>query len=77
MPGIGTNQGWIAEQLQTVSGGGINLNIAEPGKVVKSPKEILDAVSNGIVEAGYAASVFWQDRLKAAPLFTVPFGPEA
>ena len=38
--------------------------------------EILDAVSFGKVEAGYASAGFWMGKIPAAPLFSAaPFGP--
>ena len=49
----------------------------DPGKLVP-PFEALDAVSNGSVDATYAASGYWQGKIGAASIFSaVPFGPEA
>lgn len=53
------------------------MKIYEPGKLV-SPPEILDAVSSGKVNSGYATAGYWQGKMPAAALFSaVPFGPEA
>ena len=42
------------------------------------PFEILQAVSEGKVNAGLASAAYWQGKLPAAAFFsTVPFGPEA
>jgi len=49
----------------------------EPGKLV-SPKEILDTVSTGKAQAGFATAGNWGGKIPAARLFSaVPFGPEA
>lgn len=66
----------IAEELETISGGNVELEIFDPGALV-GPLEILDAVSDGKVDAGYGASGFWAGKLSAAPLFcSIPFGPD-
>lgn len=77
LPALGTPIIWVAEQLKTVSEGKVKMKVYEPGKLV-SPKEILDAVSSGKVNSGYATAGYWQGKLPAAALFSaVPFGPEA
>ncbi len=66
----------IADELEAISGGNIELEIFEPGALVGA-LEILDAVSDGKVDAGYGASGFWAGKLSAAPLFcSIPFGPD-
>jgi TRAP-type mannitol/chloroaromatic compound transport system substrate-binding protein len=53
------------------------MTVYEPGKLV-APFEILDAVSEGKTNAGYATAGYWAGKLPAAPLFSaVPFGPDA
>lgn len=65
----------IADQLDRVSGGSIAMEIYDPGALVGA-LEILDAVSDGKVDAGYGASGFWSGKIPAAPLFSaIPFGP--
>ncbi|WP_370060211.1 TRAP transporter substrate-binding protein [Neptunomonas phycophila] len=77
LPALGTPIAWVADQLKLVSDGAIKMKIYEPGKLV-SPPEILDAVSSGKVNSGYATAGYWQGKMPAAALFSaVPFGPEA
>ncbi|MGB0466381.1 MAG: TRAP transporter substrate-binding protein [Pontibacterium sp.] len=77
LPALGTPIVWVADQLKTMSDGKIKMKIYEPGKLV-SPPEILDAVSSGKVNSGYATAGYWQGKMPAAALFSaVPFGPEA
>ena len=67
----------IADQLDRVSGGSISMKIYDPGALVGA-LEILDAVSDGKVDAGYGASGFWAGKIPAAPLFSaIPFGPDS
>ncbi len=77
LPALGTPIVWVSEQLNLVSDGSIKMKIYEPGKLV-GPPEILDAVSSGKVNSGYATAGYWQGKMPAAALFSaVPFGPEA
>ena len=77
LPALGTTITWVAERLDKVSDGTIRMKVYEPGKLV-SPPEILDAVSSGKVNSGYATAGYWQGKIPAAALFSaVPFGPEA
>ena len=77
LPALGTPIVWVADQLKLVTDGKIKMKIYEPGKLV-SPPEILDAVSSGKVNSGYATAGYWQGKMPAAALFSaVPFGPEA
>ena len=67
----------MAEQLDLMSGGTLKMRVYEPGKLVP-PFEILDAVSTGKINSGYATAGYWAGKIPAAPLFSaVPFGPEA
>lgn len=77
LPALGTPIKWVSEQLPLMSNNNLKMKIYEPGKLV-SPTEILDAVSNGKVNSGYATAGYWQGKMPAAALFSsVPFGPEA
>ncbi len=77
LPALGTPIKWVSEQLPVISGGRVRMKLYEPGKLV-APSEILDAVSSGKVNSGYAISGYWQGKMPAAALFSsVPFGPEA
>jgi TRAP-type mannitol/chloroaromatic compound transport system substrate-binding protein len=77
LPVIGDGIVWWAEQLKEASDGSIVVKIYEPGKLV-APFEILDAVSAGKIDAGFAGSGFFAGKVPAAPIFSsIPFGPEA
>lgn len=77
LPALGTPIKWVSEQLAVMSDDKLRMKIYEPGKLV-SAKEILDAVSTGKVNSGYATAGYWQGKMPAAALFSsVPFGPEA
>jgi len=53
----------------------IKVKIYAPGKLVPA-FEILDAVSTGKVNAGFALAAYWAGKIPAAPIFSaVPFGP--
>lgn len=74
---LGTPIVYVSETLEKVSGGSIWMRIYEPGKLV-APFEILDAVSTGKINSGYATAGYWTGKMKAAPMFSaIPFGPEA
>lgn len=77
LPALGSSITWVSERLGEISDGNVNMKIYEPNKLV-SPFEILDAVSTGKVNSGYATPIYWQGKIPAGPLFgAVPFGPEA
>lgn len=77
LPGLGSPLPRVAEQLDLMSGGTLQMRIYEPGKLVP-PFEILDAVSTGKVNSGYTISGYWAGVLPASPIFSaVPFGPDA
>lgn len=77
LPGVGTPIYFVAERVGEVSGGALELKVYGPGELA-APLEILDAVSSGKVDAGYAAAGFWVGKIPAAGLFSsIPFGPEA
>jgi TRAP-type mannitol/chloroaromatic compound transport system substrate-binding protein len=76
MPGLGTTIKWIADRIEVASKGSLKMQVFEPGKLVP-PFEILDAVSQGKVNAGYAISGYWEGKMPGASIFsTLPFGPE-
>jgi len=77
LPGLGDPIVYISDRIGTLSGGSLKMKVYEPKKLV-APFEILDAVSKGKVNAGYATAGYWAGKIPAAPLFSaVPFGPEA
>jgi TRAP-type mannitol/chloroaromatic compound transport system substrate-binding protein len=76
LPGLGTTIQWIAERISKASNGSIKMKVYEPGKLV-APFEILDAVSQGKVNAGYSISGYWEGKIPGASIFSaIPFGPE-
>ena len=74
LPGLGSPAPWVAEQLTVASDGEVQVKVFEPGKLVP-PFEILQAVSDGKVAAGYTWIGYDQGKVPAVPLFAaVPFG---
>lgn len=77
LPGLGSSIKYVADNIATLSNGSVKMKMYEPGKLIGS-KEILDAVSTGKVQAGFATPGNWGGKMPAARLFSaVPFGPEA
>jgi len=77
LPGLGKPVLDVADYVKSVSGGSVKMKVYEPNKLV-APFEILEAVSSGKVNAGYALAGYWAGKIPASPLFSaVPFGPEA
>ncbi|MCB1887826.1 MAG: TRAP transporter substrate-binding protein [Rhodocyclaceae bacterium] len=74
LPGLGSPAAWVADQLTTASDGSMQVKVFEPKKLVP-PFEILQAVSDGKVSAGYTWIGYDQGKVPAVPLFAaVPFG---
>jgi TRAP-type mannitol/chloroaromatic compound transport system substrate-binding protein len=77
LPGLGSPILSAADFVEKVSGGSVKMKIYEPGKLI-APFEILESVSSGKVNAGFATAGYWAGKIPASPLFSaVPFGPEA
>ena len=77
LPGLGTTMVRYHDQMNAIPAVGLKMRIYDPGKLVP-PFEILDAVSTGKTNAGFATAGYWAGKIPAAPLFAaVPFGPEA
>src|SRR5918993_2475107 len=71
-PGVSARR--IAERITAMSGGRLQVDLFAAGEIVP-PLAILDAVSNGTVELGHTAALYWQGKIPAAGFFTtVPFG---
>ena len=65
---------WMAEQVNTMSGGTMTLQVFEPGKLVKGT-EIFDAVSQGKIDSGYVWAGYEIGKVPASALFGAqPFG---
>lgn len=77
LPGLGTPAVALAKTVKTRSDGVLELDLKQPGEGPK-PHEILKAVSDGKVDAGFTTAGFWASEIPAAPLFGgFPFGPDA
>ena len=73
---LGDTMPWVSEQLKKISGGSINLQVFEPGKLVPA-LAIFDSVSAGKVEAGYSFMGYELGKVPVSALFgAVPFGME-
>ncbi len=74
---LGDTMPWVADQLRTVSGGNIDLQVAEPGAVVPA-LSIFENVSTGAIDAGYSWMGYEIGQVPAAALFgATPFGLES
>ena len=77
VPGLGEPASGLTKLLKERSGGAVALDLKQPGDGTK-PDEILDKVSSGAIDAGFAPPGLWAAKLPAAPLFSgFPFGPDA
>jgi TRAP-type mannitol/chloroaromatic compound transport system substrate-binding protein len=71
-PGVSARR--IAERINRLSGGRLQVDLFAAGEIVPA-FAVLDAVSNGTVEMGHTAALYWQGKIPAAGFFTsVPFG---
>ncbi len=59
----------FADRVQEMSGGRLKINVLSAGAEV-APFEILDAVSDGVLEAGYAWPHYWSGKNPAFVLFS-------
>ena len=67
----------FVEAVKLATGGSVEIRMFEPGALVPA-LQVLDAVSVGSVDAGYASASFWVGKLPQAALFAgPPFGPNA
>ncbi len=74
LPGLGSPSRYVEERLNTASDGDVQIRVYEPDELVP-PFEILSAVSEGKVSAGYTWIGYDQGKVPAVPLFAaVPFG---
>ncbi len=78
LTGLGSTPKWLAEHVNDASGGSIKIKIYEPGKLIP-PKEMLESVSKGQVNAGWTTPGYNTGLLgqKGAIFSAVPFGPDA
>ena len=74
LPGPGMSAERVAERINLLSGGRLQITVHAAGEVVPA-FEVLDAVGSGVAEMGHTASFYWQGKDPAAAFFTtVPFG---
>ena len=78
LTGLGSTPAWLAEHVNEASGGSVKMKIYEPGKLVP-PKEMLESVSKGQVNAGWTTPGYNTGLLgqKGSIFSAVPFGPDA
>jgi len=74
LPGPGMSAERIAERVNVMSGGRLQIAVSAAGEVVPA-FEVLDAVGSGVTDMGHTAAFYWQGKQPAAVYFTtVPFG---
>ena len=74
LPGPGMSAERIAERINAMSGGRLQITVRAAGEMVPA-LEVLDAVGDGTAEIGHTAAFYWQGKIPAAAFFTtVPFG---
>ncbi|HYS48498.1 MAG TPA: TRAP transporter substrate-binding protein [Xanthobacteraceae bacterium] len=74
LPGPGMSAERIAERVNAMSGGRLQIAVFAAGEVVPA-FEVLDAVGSGVAEMGHTAAFYWQGKQPASVYFTtVPFG---
>jgi TRAP-type mannitol/chloroaromatic compound transport system substrate-binding protein len=74
LPGPGISAERIAERVNAMSGGRLQVAVFAAGEVVPA-FEVLDAVGSGVAEMGHTAAFYWQGKQPASVYFTtVPFG---
>jgi TRAP-type mannitol/chloroaromatic compound transport system substrate-binding protein len=74
---LGDTMPWVADQLRAVSGGSIDLQVAEPGTVIPA-LAIFENVSTGAIDAGYSWMGYEIGQVPASALFgATPFGLES
>lgn len=73
-PALGTGASDLAERINTLSGGRLQVDVYGAGELVPA-MEVFDAVSSGTAQMGHSAAYYWRGKVPAAQFFTaVPFG---
>ena len=73
-PGLGTGANRVAELINQMSGGRINVKVYGAGELVGA-FEVFDAVSRGTAQLGHAGAYYWKGKIPSAVFFSsVPFG---
>ena len=74
LPGPGMSAERVAERINNLSGGRLQIGVHAAGEIVPA-FEVLDAVGSGVAEMGHTAAFYWQGKDPAAAFYTtVPFG---
>lgn len=72
---IGGTPQQVADRVDTMTGGEMQLEVFEPGALV-GVLETFDSVAAGAIDAGYTAGTFWSGKDVAFNMYSaVPFGP--
>ncbi|MEY6431381.1 TRAP transporter substrate-binding protein [Thioalkalicoccus limnaeus] len=73
-PGLGTGANKLAQLIETLSGGRIEVRVLGAGELVPA-FEVFDTVARGTAQMGHGASYYWKGKTETAQFFsTVPFG---
>ena len=73
-PGLGTAPMRLAEWVDTMSDGRLQIQVYGAGELVPA-MQVFEAVSSGTVQMGHGAAYYWTGKLPVAAFFTtVPFG---
>ncbi len=73
-PGLGTGANNLAEKINQLSGGRLQVKVYGAGELVPA-LEIFDAVSRGTAQMGHGAAYYWKGKDATLQFFsTVPFG---
>lgn len=76
-PGLGRAPETFAKYVEDMSGGRLTVKVYGAGELVPG-FEVFDAVAQGTVQMGHAASYYWKGKAPAAQIFTaIPFGMNA
>jgi len=73
-PGLGTGANRVADLINEMSGGRIEVKVFGAGELVGA-FEVFDAVSRGNAQLGHAGAYYWKGKIPSAVFFSaVPFG---
>ena len=76
-PALGTGANYLAESIQAMTGGRLEIKVYGAGELVPA-SGVFDAVSGGTAEMGHGAAYYWKGKHEATQFFAaVPFGLNA
>ncbi len=76
-PGLGTGAVKLAQYINELSDGAIEVKVYGAGEIVPA-LEVFDAVQRGTAEIGHGAAYYWQGKHEATSFFaSIPFGLNA